>query len=377
MSQTNSFNNQISEQEEQKQNNISQIAYLNQDSLQAEDIILDIINNQFCIMEQQNNHLKITQLDMQNILSQYLVIDESFNGISSYVKLDGSSAIRFNIFCSCQIIEQILFSIKSKIFQVYYDIENFDVLLMIDSWFATMAQQNSENFNQQFYSQQIPLENLLEMKFENQQQLFNELGLASKKQLLNYSQIKNQRLKFDLIDSFEYLDEKFHFFDKSLKSDSYLYYTQSENLNLLEGLIIGPQGTPFEGLIYTLKISIPEQYPYQPPQICFNQQITHQNINEFGEICLDILMDQWSSVLTLKEILTKVVELLKQSDQLIKLPYQQNSDLYKMVLKQEYILQGNQNIIIDYQKQQQLNVQMDYQEFDESYMSECNDEYTE
>ncbi|KAL4453366.1 hypothetical protein ABPG74_017573 [Tetrahymena malaccensis] len=377
MSQTNSFNNQITEQEEQKQNNISQIVYLNQDSLQAEDIILDIINNQFCIMEQQNNHLKITQLDMQNILSQYLVIDESFNGISSYVKLDGSSAIRFNIFCSFQIIEQILFSIKSKIFQVYYEIENFDVLLMIDSWFATMAQQNSENFNQQFYSQQIPLENLLEMKFENQQQLFNELGLVSKKQLLNYSQIKNQRLKFDLIDSFEYLDEKFNFFDKSLKSDSYLYYTQSENLNLLEGLIIGPQGTPFEGLIYTLKISIPEQYPYQPPQICFNQQITHQNINEFGEICLDILMDQWSSVLTLKEILIKIVELLKQSDQLIKLPYQQNSDLYKMVLKQEYILQGNQNIIIDYQKQQQLNVQMDYQEFNESYNSECDDEYIE
>ncbi|KAL4486288.1 hypothetical protein ABPG73_002928 [Tetrahymena malaccensis] len=383
MNQAYNFNNQLSDLEEQKQNNTIQMGDFELDDFDTESVILEMINNKIGLIysrPSQNNHQKIDQFEMQDILSQYQIIEESSNGISSYVKSDGSSAIRFNIFCQSKIVDQILFSIKNKICQVYYDIENFDILLITDSWFTVKTQQNTEYYYEKFYSEEITLENLLKTHFENQQKLFNKLGLTKKTQLHNCQYIKNKRFKIDLIESFECLDEDLQFQSRRLKNECYVYYTQSQDLNLLEGLIIGPQGTPFEGLIFTLKIRIPEQYPYQPPQITFNKSITHQNINTYGEICLDILSDQWCSIFTLQETLIRIIELFKESQNCIniKLPYQQNLDLYKMLLRQEYIIQGNQNVIIDYQQQpelQQLN--MDYYEYDESYMSglEQDDEY--
>ncbi|KAL4453365.1 hypothetical protein ABPG74_017572 [Tetrahymena malaccensis] len=377
------FNSQLSDLEEQKQNNTIQMGDFELDDFDIESMILEMINNKIGLIysrPSQNNHQKVDQFEMQDILSQYQIIEESSNGISSYVKSDGSSAIRFNIFCQSKIVDQILFSIKSKICQVYYDIENFGILLITDTWFTKIAQQNTEYYYEKFYSEEIPLENLLKTKFENQQKLFNKLGLTKKTQLHNCQQIKNKRFKIDLIESFECLDEDLQFQSRRLKNECYVYYTQSYDLNLLEGLIIGPQGTPFEGFIFTLKIRIPEQYPYQPPQIAFNKSITHQNINTYGEICLDILSDQWCSIFTLQETLIRIIELFKESQNCIniKLPYQQNLDLYKMLLRQEYIIQGNQNVIIDYQQQPELQqLTMDYYEYDESYISglDQDDEY--
>ncbi|VDO00022.1 unnamed protein product [Rodentolepis nana] len=66
-----------------------------------------------------------------------------------------------------------------------------------------------------------------------------------------------------------------------------------------QGIIIGPDGTPYEGGVFRLNIRFPSNYPFEPPQITFKTKIYHPNINSKGHICLDILKDQWSPSLTM------------------------------------------------------------------------------
>jgi ubiquitin-conjugating enzyme E2 D/E len=76
-----------------------------------------------------------------------------------------------------------------------------------------------------------------------------------------------------------------------------------------EATIIGPTDTPYAGGVFHLKILFPEQYPFKPPKINFVTKIYHPNINQ-GNICLDILKNNWSASLTISKVLLSVCSLL-------------------------------------------------------------------
>ena len=74
--------------------------------------------------------------------------------------------------------------------------------------------------------------------------------------------------------------------------------------------IIGPVDSPYEGGIFRLRIIFPERFPYKPPLVQFVTKIYHPNIASNGNICLDILKDQWSPALTVSKILLSISSLL-------------------------------------------------------------------
>ncbi|XP_065834148.1 ubiquitin-conjugating enzyme E2 E3-like isoform X2 [Oscarella lobularis] len=74
--------------------------------------------------------------------------------------------------------------------------------------------------------------------------------------------------------------------------------------------IQGPTGSPYEGGLFFLNIAFPKDYPFKPPQISFKTRIYHCNINSQGAICLDILRDAWSPVLTVSKVLISITSLL-------------------------------------------------------------------
>lgn len=43
--------------------------------------------------------------------------------------------------------------------------------------------------------------------------------------------------------------------------------------------IQGPSETPYEGGVFQLAFSVPEQYPLQPPQVRFLTKIFHPNVH--------------------------------------------------------------------------------------------------
>jgi len=74
--------------------------------------------------------------------------------------------------------------------------------------------------------------------------------------------------------------------------------------------LAGPRETPYEGGIFKLHISFPKDYPYKPPKIRFITKVYHCNVSTSGSICLDILKDQWSPVLTVPKVLISILSLL-------------------------------------------------------------------
>ncbi|KAJ1456893.1 ubiquitin-conjugating enzyme/RWD-like protein [Pelagophyceae sp. CCMP2097] len=86
---------------------------------------------------------------------------------------------------------------------------------------------------------------------------------------------------------------------------------KSEDMHQLSGTIYGPEGTPYQGGVFHIDISIPAGYPFEPPKMKFQTKIWHPNISsQTGAICLDILKDQWSPALTIKTALLSLQALL-------------------------------------------------------------------
>ncbi|KAL8281216.1 hypothetical protein RQP46_006250 [Phenoliferia psychrophenolica] len=74
---------------------------------------------------------------------------------------------------------------------------------------------------------------------------------------------------------------------------------------------IGPQDTPFSQTTLHLSIQIPPDYPSKPPSLTFRSKVFHPNVHfKTGEICLDVLKDQWSPVWTLAAACLAVQSLL-------------------------------------------------------------------
>merc|ERR1712136_230950 len=72
----------------------------------------------------------------------------------------------------------------------------------------------------------------------------------------------------------------------------------------------GPQDSPYSGGVFFMNINFPSDYPFKPPKVHFTTKIYHCNVNSNGDICLDILKDQWSPALTISKVLLSISSLL-------------------------------------------------------------------
>ena len=77
-----------------------------------------------------------------------------------------------------------------------------------------------------------------------------------------------------------------------------------------QATITGPEGSPYDGGIFYLRIEFPQDYPFKPPKVSFITKIYHCNVNTVGNICLDILKEQWSPALTISKVLLSICSLM-------------------------------------------------------------------
>lgn len=87
---------------------------------------------------------------------------------------------------------------------------------------------------------------------------------------------------------------------------------EQDDLSYWIAHIIGPVGTPYEGGLFELAIKFPPSYPFVPPSVKFITRIYHCNISHSGEICLDILKENWSPALTISKVLLSISSLFSE-----------------------------------------------------------------
>ena len=83
-----------------------------------------------------------------------------------------------------------------------------------------------------------------------------------------------------------------------------------DNMYLWQATIIGPDESPWEGGIYSVRLTFTEQYPTKPPRVRFLCEMFHPNVYADGTLCLDIIQDLWSPIMTTSMILTSIQSLL-------------------------------------------------------------------
>ncbi|KAJ1966574.1 ubiquitin conjugating enzyme Ubc7/UbcP3 [Dispira parvispora] len=92
-----------------------------------------------------------------------------------------------------------------------------------------------------------------------------------------------------------------------------------------EALIMGPEGTPYEGGIFTATLKFPKDYPLNPPEMRFTCPMFHPNVYKNGLVCISILhppgddpnmyessSERWSPVQSVEKILLSVVSMIAE-----------------------------------------------------------------
>jgi ubiquitin-protein ligase len=79
--------------------------------------------------------------------------------------------------------------------------------------------------------------------------------------------------------------------------------------------IAGPLDSPYEGYWFRISIQIPTDYPYRPPtEVKMLDKVWNPYFDPLtGEICIDILDDQWSPSYNLEKLLISIISLMSET----------------------------------------------------------------
>ncbi|KJE96553.1 ubiquitin-conjugating enzyme E2 [Capsaspora owczarzaki ATCC 30864] len=118
-------------------------------------------------------------------------------------------------------------------------------------------------------------------------------------------------------------------------------FPQGDSLFSWIGTIKGVSGTVYEGLSYKLLLKFPSAYPFNAPTVTFETPCFHPNVDERGNICLDILKDKWSALYDVRTILLSIQSLLGEPNNESPLNGQAaglwaNQEEFKKLLLQKY-----------------------------------------
>jgi len=96
------------------------------------------------------------------------------------------------------------------------------------------------------------------------------------------------------------------------------------NLYDWEILIMGPDGTLYEGGFFKARLVFPTDFPNMPPTMTFISEMWHPNVYEDGRVCISILHppgedafnsqesadERWRPILGVEQILVSVISML-------------------------------------------------------------------
>ncbi|CAN0207153.1 unnamed protein product [Lampetra planeri] len=87
-------------------------------------------------------------------------------------------------------------------------------------------------------------------------------------------------------------------------------YLNEDDITDVQATIEGPEGTPYAGGIFRMKLVLGKDFPASPPKAYFLTKIFHPNVSSSGEICVNVLKKDWKAELGIRHVLLTVKCLL-------------------------------------------------------------------
>ncbi|XP_063293254.1 ubiquitin-conjugating enzyme E2 S [Pelobates fuscus] len=87
-------------------------------------------------------------------------------------------------------------------------------------------------------------------------------------------------------------------------------FPNEEDITDVQVSIEGPEGTPYAGGIFRMKLILGKDFPAAPPKGYFLTKIFHPNISTNGEICVNVLKKDWKAELGIRHVLLTIKCLL-------------------------------------------------------------------
>ena len=66
---------------------------------------------------------------------------------------------------------------------------------------------------------------------------------------------------------------------------------------------IKPSENYWRGGTFTFTFKVPDSYPHEPPKVLCDQKVYHPNLDTQGNICLNVLREDWSPVQTVTSVI--------------------------------------------------------------------------
>jgi len=80
-------------------------------------------------------------------------------------------------------------------------------------------------------------------------------------------------------------------------------FPNKDDIMKFEVTVKPEEGSYWYGAVYNFLVTIPDDYPQDPPKITCNTKIFHPNIDFQGKVCLNILRQDWRPVLDVNNVI--------------------------------------------------------------------------
>ena len=208
-----------------------------------------------------------------------------------------------------------------------------------------MNQMNMGMMNQMNMGMMNQMNQMNQMNMMNQMNQMNQINMMNQMKMMNQMNMVNQinNNQFNL--AVKRLQKEFMLCsnDEELKGLG-CQFRMENNYFIWRVTLKGPENTPYQGGIFTIRITFPNNYPKAGPEFRFLNQIYHLNVDftdqtKLGHICLNFL-NEWT---TTGRVVEKPCYGVKQAlIDIFCLFYNQNIDsAYSPKMAQEY--QNNRN----------------------------------
>ena len=88
--------------------------------------------------------------------------------------------------------------------------------------------------------------------------------------------------------------------------DGITVHVNEANVTEIDTEYTGPEGTPYEGGVFRMRLSIGTEYPQVPPKGRFLTKIFHPNVSATGDVCVNVLKRDWKPDTGLSHILSVI-----------------------------------------------------------------------